>query len=105
MTNEKQHIALGTFHVVITFQVDPEQFEELFDKVSEFLKKEVSRNAGFLSAKFHTNKERNILINYATWKSQEHYESYKASTGTITELAKKVLSFNPVGHEVWHILN
>lgn len=97
-------LKFGSFHVVITFQVDPEKFDELLSFVKDFLNNEVSKDEGFISSKFHTNKERNILINYATWKSQEHYENYKMKTGTVTQRAKKVLSFKPVGNEVWHIL-
>ncbi len=97
-------LKFNTFHVVITFKVKPTEFDELLFCVKDFLDNEVSKDEGFISAKFHTNKEHNILINYATWKSQEHYEKYKMKTGTVTQRAKKVLSFKPVGNEVWHII-
>ncbi|MEZ4815500.1 MAG: antibiotic biosynthesis monooxygenase [Bdellovibrionota bacterium] len=71
----------------------------------DFLENEVSKDEGFVSYKFHTNKERTIFTNYATWKSQKHYEDYKAKTGTVTERARKVIAFKPTSHEVWHIEN
>lgn len=94
---------LKTFHVIITFNIEPKKFNDLYVSVKDFLENEVSKDEGFISAKFHTNKEQNILINYASWKSQKHYERYKAKTGTVTERAKKVLSYEPIGNEVWHI--
>lgn len=100
MINE---LKLDSFHAIIMFQIDPLKFDELLHNVKDFLDNEVSRVDGFVSAKFHTNKERNILINYATWESKQHYEDYKAKTGTVSNRAKKVLAFNPTGHEVWHI--
>ena len=39
-------IKFGSFHVVITFQIDPEKFDELLLFVKDFLNNEVSKDEG-----------------------------------------------------------
>ncbi len=91
-----------SFHVVVKFETSPDEIVEIKKAVKDFFEIEVSKMKGFISAKFHENKEQTTFLNYASWESAECLENFRTVTQT-SELAKKVLQFNPESIELYHI--
>lgn len=94
---------MGTFHVVVRFEVNPSKMDILKELVKDFFDSEVSKFPGFESAKFHESEDQSIFLNYATWKSKETYNQFLEEVGMKSEKAKKVLEFNPSGDQLYHI--
>jgi hypothetical protein len=94
---------LKSFHVVVRFDTSDNNFKELTRSVKDFFDNEVSSFPGFISAKFHTNDEHSVFLNYATWESKSAYQKFLDEVGMKSEKAKKVLSFNPTADQVFHI--
>jgi hypothetical protein len=55
----------------------------------------------FISAKFHLNESRTVLINYATYKSAKEYNKLWEEVVTKLDVYKKILSFNPSFDQVF----
>ncbi|MEE3079399.1 MAG: antibiotic biosynthesis monooxygenase [Bdellovibrionota bacterium] len=94
---------MGTFHVVVRFQLESGELEKLKPIVKDFFESEVSKFPGFVSAKFHENEDKSVFLNYATWESQEAYSRFLDEVGMKSERAKKVLEFNPSADQLHHI--
>lgn len=94
---------MGTFHVVVRFDLESGEIEKLKPLVRDFLDSEVSKFPGFISAKFHENAEKTVLINYATWESQAAYVRFLDEVGSKSERAKKITEFKATVDQVFHI--
>lgn len=94
---------MSTFHVVVRFELAKSEVAELKPVVKDFFDNEVSKFPGFVSAKFHENKDQSVFLNYATWESQEAYAKFLEEVGMKSDRAKRVLSFKPHSDQVYHI--
>ncbi len=94
---------MRTFHVVVRFDLEFGEIEKLKPLVKAFLDSEVSKFPGFISAKFHENEEKTVLINYATWESKEAYAKFLNEVGSKSERAKRITEFNATVDQVFHV--
>lgn len=89
-------------YVIVRFEVKNEDLKTVIDTIMDFFEKEVSTFDGFISYKLHLNEEGTVLINYATWKSKEHFQKFRLFAST-SEISKKIQSFQPRADMVYEI--
>lgn len=83
-------------NVIINFNFNNEnELKQLVPHLKE-LGLVTKNSSAFVSAKFHTNEAKTVLINYATYKSVEEYNKLWEEEVTKLDVYKKILSFNPV---------
>lgn len=94
----------GTLNVIVRFELKDGELEILFPLIQEFFKKEVSTFPGFISAKIHSNEEGTVLVNYATWESDEKFQKF-IEFAMVSETSKKIQAFNSKTDRVFELSN
>lgn len=90
-------------NVIVRFELKKGEFEVLLPLIQEFFKKEVSTVPGFISAKIHKNEEGSVLINYATWESEEKFQKFVVEIARVSEISKKIQAFTSKSDRVFEI--
>ena len=80
-------------YVIVRFELKEGEFEVLFPLIQQFFKREVSAFPGFISARIHTNEERSVLINYATWESSEQFRKFITELAMVSDISKQIQKF------------
>lgn len=80
-------------YVIVRFELNEGEFEVLFPLIQQFFKREVSTFPGFISARIHTNEERSVLINYATWESPERFQKFITELAMVSDISKQIQKF------------
>ena len=94
---------MGTFHVVVRFELSSGEVVKLKPIVKDFFDTEVTKFPGFISAKFHENEDQSVFLHYATWESKEAYSKFLEEVGKKSQKAQKVLAFNPSSDQLYNI--
>jgi len=82
--------------VIIIFNVEPEQQQELIDTIAEFVKT-VKQQPGFVSANIHKSIDGVKVANYAQWKTKQDFENF-INNAQVQEKAAKIRELNPDSH-------
>ncbi len=90
-------------YVIVRFELKNGEIEELYPLIQEFFKKEVSKVAGFISAKLHRNKEGTVLINYACWESAALYKKFIMEAAMNSEISKRIQRFESKSDNIFEI--
>ncbi|MEZ0607815.1 antibiotic biosynthesis monooxygenase [Fibrella sp. WM1] len=89
-------------NVIVRFDVPADGIDALIALIGHFFRNEVSRFPGFISAKLHRNEEGTVLINYATWESQEaffHFMTFARDS----EFSKQIQAYKPTQDRVFEV--
>ncbi len=95
--NEEVFTLINVFHVASADQ------QELVDLLTEATDKTMSNLPGFISANIHKSFDGKRVVNYAQWKSKEHFEKMLSNSDAIPhmkEAEELVDSFDPIQTEV-----
>lgn len=84
---------------IVTFKCEPDQQKELADKVRAYIKNFISQQEGLLSSHLHLSVCGKRVVNYAQWKSMEHFKAFGEKAKTRPELPA-MLAFKP--HAVFY---
>ena len=90
-------------YVVVRFALKPGERDILAPLIQEFFAKEVRVVPGFITARLHTNEEGTVLLNYATWESQEHFHYFIRNVAMVSEISKKIQAFDQQTDKVFEI--
>jgi heme-degrading monooxygenase HmoA len=90
-------------YVIVCFDLRAGELDVLAPLIEEFFQKEVSAVPGFMSAKLHTNDERTVLINYATWKSMDAFQRFMNEVAANSAVSKKIQQFSAKTDVVFEI--
>ncbi|WP_221390915.1 antibiotic biosynthesis monooxygenase [Dyadobacter sp. NIV53] len=90
-------------NVIVRFELKEGEIEVLVPLIQEFFEKEVSAVPGFISAKIHKNEEGSVLINYATWESEEKFLKFVKEVAQVSEISKKIQAFASKTDRVFEI--
>ncbi|WP_138431454.1 antibiotic biosynthesis monooxygenase family protein [Fodinibius saliphilus] len=97
MTTINQHDDI--FTLINVFHVEPTNQQELVNLLAEATEEAMSTLPGFISANIHQSLDGKRVINYAQWKSKEHFEQMLSNSAAIPhmkEAEKLVNSFEPI---------
>lgn len=84
---------------IVTFKCEPEQQKDLADKVRAYIKDFISQQEGLISSHLHLSICKTRVVNYAQWKSMEHFKAFGEKAKTRPELPA-MLAFKP--HAVFY---
>jgi quinol monooxygenase YgiN len=84
---------------IVTFKCEPEQQKDLADKVRAYIKDFISEQDGLISSHLHLSICKTRVVNYAQWKSMEHFKAFGEKAKTRPELPA-MLAFKP--HAVFY---
>lgn len=84
---------------IVTFNCEPEQQKELANKVRAYIKDFISQQNGLISSHLHLSICKTRVVNYAQWKSMEHFKAFGEKAKTRPELPA-LLAFKP--HAVFY---
>ncbi|MFB2835103.1 antibiotic biosynthesis monooxygenase [Floridanema evergladense] len=65
--------------VIFSFAVEPEQQQELIDRMIDALETTTRHQPGFVCASFHKSLDGVRVFNYAQWRTQADYETFAQS--------------------------
>ena len=88
-------------NVIVRFELQEGEIDRLVPLVQAFFTKEVSRASGFISAKLHRNEEGTVFINYTTWESAEHYQTFIKEVAMGSDISKQIRAF-PINSLRWN---
>lgn len=91
------------YYVIVRFKLQEGEFATLFSLIQEYFQKEVEPAPGFISSRIYKNEEETVLINYATWESSDKYQEFWNGVVMISEISKKIQTFNPQIDQVFEI--
>lgn len=83
------------YYVVVSFKIEPRDFEILYSLIKSFFTEEVSVTPGFISSRILSSEDKSKVINYAIWESEEAFEKFAKEIVSQSEISKKIASFNP----------
>lgn len=89
--------------VIVVFQVEPSQQQELLDKIVGYMEGYVKQQPGFISSSLHKSIDGTKVINYAQWESPEFFKA--SISGEKRSLEPKIFQqLSPDGHmyEIYH---
>ena len=84
---------------IVSFNCEPEQQDDLADKVRAYIKDFISQQDGLISSHLHLSICKTRVVNYAQWKSMEHFKAFGEKARTRPELPA-LLAFKP--HAVFY---
>jgi len=79
---------------IVTFECDPEQQADLADKVRNYINDFISKQDGLISSHLHLSLCGKRVVNYAQWKSMEHFKAFGEKAKPRPELPE-MLAFKP----------
>lgn len=89
-------------YVIVRFALNEGEIDRLISLIGNFFSQEVSQFPGFISAKLHRNQEGTVLINYATWESAEHFQTFIAFARG-SEWSKQIQAYQPSQDRVFEV--
>ncbi|MBD2195147.1 MULTISPECIES: antibiotic biosynthesis monooxygenase family protein [Calothrix] len=91
------------FPVIVVFQVETSQQQELLDNIVEYMETHVKHQPGFISSTLHRSVDGTRVVNYAQWESPEFFKA--SISGQMRSLEPKIFQqLSPDGHmyEIYH---
>ena len=95
--------AAGHVTIINTFVVTPERAEELLDFLVRSTFEALRYVPGFVSANFHVNNDRTLVVNHAQWQSREAISAALGNPGVAARVGVGHTiadSFSPVQYEL-----
>lgn len=74
--------------LVNVYDVEPEKQAELIRALSEATERVIRHQPGFVSVSLHRSLDGGKVVNYAQWKSQEHFENFMKHPATQEQLKR-----------------
>jgi quinol monooxygenase YgiN len=84
---------------IVTFNCEADQQKDLADKVRAYIKDFISEQEGLISSHLHLSICGTRVVNYAQWKSMEHFKAFGEKARSRPELPA-MLAFKP--HAVFY---
>jgi quinol monooxygenase YgiN len=81
-------------YVIVRFDLKPGELDTLVPLIQAFFKQEVYAVPGFISAKLHVNETGTVLINYATWESEKHFQAFIENVARGSAISKRIQAFS-----------
>lgn len=69
----------GAFSVLLVFQCNPRESEQLAQALAEFIESRMRFHAGFLSALVYVSEDAGRVVELFQWTRAEDWEAYRAS--------------------------
>ena len=90
--------------LVNVFTVEPEHQQELVDVLAEATAVMLQID-GFISANLHRSRDGRRVVNYAQWRSADHFEAMLADPRAIPHMqrAAELGSFDPIVSDVVYV--
>ena len=91
------------YPVIVVFQVEPTQQQELLSNIVEYMEGYVKHQPGFISSSLHKSVDGTRVINYAQWESPDFFQA--SISGNKRSLEPKIFQeLSPDGHmyEIYH---
>lgn len=91
------------FTLINIFRVDEENQQQLVDLLVEATEETMKDLPGFVSANIHRSHDGKRVVNYAQWKSRQHFEAMLSNDEAIPHMKraeKLVTDFEPIQTEV-----
>jgi len=85
---------LDCITAIVTFKCEPDQQKDLADKVRAYIKDFISHQDGLISSHLHLSVCGKRVVNYAQWKSMDHFKAFGEKAKTREELPA-MLVFKP----------
>jgi quinol monooxygenase YgiN len=88
--------------LINVFTVKPDQQQEVVDRLVEATEKVMKHVPGFISANIHKSLDGVRVVNYAQWKSREHFEAMLSNPAAIPHMDAlgKLVQFDAHLYEV-----
>ena len=97
----------GYLTFINTFMVEPDRAEQLLEALHKATMDIFRHEPGFLSVSLHLSEDRSRIVNYAQWRSKEHYETMRKKPEVQAHMkgaAALAISFDPVDYELKHVV-
>uniref|UniRef100_UPI00155ABA51 antibiotic biosynthesis monooxygenase family protein n=1 Tax=Myxosarcina sp. GI1 TaxID=1541065 RepID=UPI00155ABA51 len=91
------------FPVIVVFEVEPLEQQQLLDEISQYLESTVKKQPGFISSSLHKSLDGKRVVNYAQWESPEFFKA--SLNGKMRSLEPQIFQqVSPDGHmyEIYH---
>src|SRR5579864_5850009 len=97
----------GYLTFINTFAVEPENAERLLQALKNATEEIFRHQPGFISANLHMSRDRRRVLNYAQWRSKEHYVAMSKQPEVQAHMKKAAalaISFDPVDYDLRDIV-
>ncbi len=96
----------GSITLINTFYVTPEKADQLLQLLITATDEVMRQQPGFLSANLHMSLDKKRVVNYARWRSKEHFEAMQANPEAkphMQQAAALAEDFDPQLYTVAHV--
>lgn len=66
----------GIITVFVEFKIDPSKSELVLEQLKDLYAKHAAGSPGLVSVNYHLSLEKDLIFNYAQWKTEEDFENF-----------------------------
>ncbi|MDX1546297.1 MAG: antibiotic biosynthesis monooxygenase family protein [Rhodothermales bacterium] len=81
--------------VIFEFNVEPEQQEELSEKIQRLVREIVRHQPGFLASHLHLSTDGKKVLNYFQWESREAFDAFRQDEAKQQQIRPVVGPYGP----------
>ena len=86
----------SVFTVIFEFNVEPEQQQELSEKIQGLVREVVSEQPGFLASHLHLSTDGEKVLNYFQWESREAFDAFRQDEGKQQQIRPVIGPYGPM---------
>ena len=81
--------------VIFEFNVEPEQQQELSEKIQRLVREIVRHQPGFVASHLHLSTDGEKVLNYFQWESREAFDTFRQDQEKQQQILPVVMPYGP----------